>query len=347
MDQGLETESSAKTKNMGANKGEPGDDINEPLTSSKELLSNLNATIILAFVLVFIFRRSYKSTTPTINLIKGRLRTFGAWMLKFSILFSFMFSGCITMLCNRYNIKRRDIELAKTFEGSMMASFRGYSVDVAAVMIYALKISEILLVSSIFFLIALFVPQPSDAAEDSDENLSISQNANSTISTFSTMWAICRIPAHLYLDAYKTLFDQKLAVFIFELVSAVELFTAAFFTLIVRSKHSSLHTKKSKEDMNLLSVLLLFYAIFKHTVNLVEMPFALTEVHVQVLTSIQFSLQLGLYLILLSMFCPLKKTEHRTQKARSPETLKHYDECNSEVVLMPSIVEFDERPFRN
>lgn len=298
-----------------------------------ELLGNLNTTIILAFVLAFTFRRSYKSTTPTINLIKGRLRTFGAWMLKFSVLFSFVFSACITALSSRYSIRRHVVELTRSFDGSLVASFRSHSIDIAAVMIYALKISEILLISSVFFLIALFVPQPSDGAD------ALPQAAGSSIATFSTMWAICRIPVYLYLDAYRTLFDQKLAIFVFELAPSVEFLTAALFTLVANSSR----TGRSSENMSLLGVLLLLYAIFKHVVNLVEMPFALTEIHLQALASIQLCLQLGLYLVLLAMFCPLRKAEGAQA---APEALRH-DECNSDIALIPSVVEFDERPFRN
>lgn len=311
-----------------------------------EQLNNINITIILAFTTLYIFRRSYASTTPAINVVKGRLKTFGAWMLKFALLFELGFSCCITYISRDHNIKRSEVELFRVFNDILLASYKDYTIDIVAVMIFSLKIAEILLISSIYFLVALSVPNPSHINEETYS----SHNLSSSIGRWATLWAIFRIPVFLYVDAYKSLFDQKLTIFIFELAAALEYIVAGFLLLILASRHHILRSIKSLESMVLLSVSLLLFGIFKHAVNLVDLPFILTPLHTQALSSIQLALQMSIYLLVADILCPYKKMEENgavpVEEANDKNTNRQ-DLCKTEVMLVPSMIEFDERLFRN
>lgn len=313
---------------------------------SIETFRSLNASILMAFVFLFILRRSCISTTPTINIIKGRMRSFGAWLLSLSLGFALVFSVCITALSKDHDISRSAVELSKMFDGSHYASIKGYAVDVVVIMLFSLKISEILLVSAIYILVALWVPQE-DCGGDEADGCSTARMLQSSIGAATTMWAIFRIPLCLYTDAYRFLFDDKITVFVFEIFAALEYLVAAFLLLILNSRHSAMHTARSLENMGLLSSVLLLYGVFKHAVNLVNLPFSPSSMHLSALSSVQLALQLGIYVLMCCLFCPLRKAVKGSRRIDIMKSSLGTPESLQEVVLVPSMIEFDERLHRN
>ncbi|KAI5170416.1 hypothetical protein PAEPH01_1414 [Pancytospora epiphaga] len=308
------------------------------------VLSNLNYTIILSFAFILILLKSYGKKPTQRGILHTRLQMLGGWILNFSILFSLIFSSSITLLSNKYTLPRHNIEVLKAFEGTFLKSYKGYSLDLAAVMTFSLKLSEILLISSLFFLLATLVPTGSRE----DEGLNKYNISNSSLGSFSILWGICRIPVHLYLDAYRSVFEGRLAMFLFDLISLAEIFIAAVILLILKVKRTLMLESSSQGDILILSLTLIFYGIFKYAVNLISMPFPVDELGVQAITSAQFSLELVLYLLASSFFVPREEVlQTRTQQSNSALDLvkPSLSNCDPDVVLLPPTIEFDNKIF--
>lgn len=310
---------------------------NEDTGTSMETATGLNASVMLGMTLLYSLRRFQKGITPSVNFIKGRLRSISMWMAIASIIGYLSFLSISTFLSTKTEIERSTVELTRMFDFKYFISYRNYSIDLSALMINSIKVSTTCLVSSIFILVSLCEYESRSTSREID--------FKSSIASLSKIWGIFRIPLILYLETMSPFINEKASVFARELGTTVEMFLAAFFLMIIKSRHSTLFdSKRSLENINLLSVTILTYSILKHAINLVDFPVILTETHLQIISSINLGLLISLYLLMVTMLCPIKKS-----LLESDDGIKLYkrnelvEECNSSVALVNSLIEFDEK----
>jgi hypothetical protein len=303
--------------------------------------SNINDCVFSAFIFLFIFRRSYKSSTPSLNFIKGKLKSMGSWLLKLSVTFSLAFCLLMAFLSTKFDIQRGIVQITRSLDESYIVNYKQYSFDLVYIMLISLKLSELLLTSSIFILISLWIPYANSAYNNSSETYSPTK-LHSSIASFSKIYAIFRIPILIYLDQFSSLVSVKTSTFVIDLLFAIEFLAASFFLIIMNSKFSDLESSRSLETSSLLSLILFFYGIVKYAVNLVDFPFALTDTHKHIICSVQFVLNLTIYILAICMICPLKKPFYteEDQKRKVKNLEKMSGETN--ISLVESIIEFDE-----
>lgn len=272
-----------------------------------ELVINLYSTVIVFLAVLYILRRLFKSTTPSINFIKGKLQTLGAWILQFSVFFYLLFNVLITYLSQKLGLRRIEIELSKYVAVSDIKSIKNYNLDLSELMVFSLKFYEILLGTSLFILISTLIPKEikTNYYEIYDENNNKIKNKTS-LRTFSLLWAILRIPILLYLDTFRKIYEIQIFVFVSEVFLAIEFVTIGIFFLIIKSKYKMKSLETPTEKINLMFFTCFVFGIFKHIVNLIDLPFQLAEIHFHVLGALQFALQLGLFLLTSSIYFPYK-----------------------------------------
>lgn len=319
---------------------------------SQETMTNVNSTVFLIFLVFYVFRRSVMSSTPALNIIKGRLGTLGSWMLNFSALFLLVFSLCVTFLSQVMPIRRNEIETTMLYDKSLISTFKNYHIDMVALMLFSLKLSRLLLGSSLFTLVALVAPRMIDSTRESpDRGAQHSRThknpGTSSISSFSITWALLRIPLYLYFDTHRTNLDYKTSIFVTELVCALEFLLVAVFLLILQARRDSSSVSPSSGTVSLFILLCSLCAVFRHVVNLIDLPFILTELHGQILGSIQFALQLSIYLLASCMFCPSSvDTEKFEEDIIVSKPTEHYEMIEAipseDILLMPAPIEYNE-----
>lgn len=306
-----------------------------------ELFNNTYSTVFVTLTLLYIFRRLFKSTTPTINFIKGKLRTIGAWLLEFSIIFYLIFNFLIAFLCQKLEIKRNEIELSRILKKSEILYFKNYKIDLVVVMIFSLKISEILLCSSLFILVPVLTPKN----ENNDiHNLN---NKNYRVSTclISFLWGIFRIPFIIYCDSYRDFFELEFVVFVSEIFSALEFFLLGFFFLILNIKYKDFKLSTDREKINLLLFMAFSYGISKHIVNLINLPFKLDEIHFCILSSLQFAIEIAIFILASTIYFPYKEEKIKYQNTCIKEMSDTYNNelyTTSNIISIEPYIEFDE-----
>ncbi|KAI5148501.1 hypothetical protein ENBRE01_0362 [Enteropsectra breve] len=306
---------------------------------NNELTANINSAILLGFLCLYVFRRAHKSHVPSINIFSGQLKTLGIWLAKFSILSMAIFSAAIALISTKYEIKKITYELTRIFNSAYIVSVQGYQIDMAIIMGYSLKFAETFLISSLFLLAALWEPESPSAR---------ASYRKGSISVFCKIWAILRIPAVFYFDMQKALVDRKIVLFVSLVSSTIELTMVSFFFIIQKSKMSAdTRNNSTKTNINMFAMVILFYGIFKHAINIIDLPFILNEVHTQVLSSVQTGLLMAIYVFMITLYCPTTKyilendgyseeSKKYTRDAASEDTVQ-------EVALLAPYIELEEQ----
>ena len=122
-----------------------------------------------------------------------------------------------------------------------------------------------------------------------------------------------------------------------EAISATEYFCLSMFLLIARTRYRALSGAKSGECVPLLTYVCVLYGVFKHAINLFDFPFDLTDLHMQLLASAQFALQIVLYLLAVAILCP-------SREAPPAKGAVHAARPHSpDVVAIPPMIEFGDK----
>lgn len=296
-------------------------------SSTAETLLNTNGAVMVGLALLFILRRSTASSTPSINFIKGKLRTLGAWMTKFSIVCLFIYMALISFLSTKMDIQKVDVDLSRSLISKYVITYKSYSVDLVILMLYTLKLSSIFMVSALFLTIPLC------------------HSNHSTLASFSKLWAIFRIPAYMYFETVSILSDKDMIVFLREIVSTVEFMAASLFLVLARPLSSE--RDLSMENTSILSLTSFAYCIIKHVLNLIDFPFKFNQEQLQIALSLQLGLEITLHLLLISIFCPQKRSVFEDcEQGKAIKHLEVAEDTNSAVTLISPLIEFDESHFK-
>jgi hypothetical protein len=363
---------------------------------SLETATSLNFTMLSIIVLLYGFRRSYKGCTPGINILKGQLRTIRLWMVKMSMIGLVVFLVSCTYLSTKLpDMERQAIELTGIFGKGHLLRYGEYSLDINVILVYSMRLSEVLLVSSLFLLSSVWDPhlEPAlgpalgpvlepvsgpalghalgHALEPQSElqpELQLEQQLVSRLGfvegsrhvapfTLPKIWAVFRIPICMLFYCNYLHLSLNLFVFIRILSSAVEFMVLGFIFILMAVKYTPSssdtgHSGKTSssgsevpedlESPKLLSILLLSYSVLKYVINLVDIPITLNSIHLYSISSLQVGLHLGIYLLLINMYSPMRKLSRNN--AREPHyTLK---DTKDRSIVPRTIIEFNESFFR-
>lgn len=285
--------------------------------------SSVSTPVVVAMVCLYIFFRSVSSTTPTINLIKGKLRSITGLLLKLSIFSSTVYNIVLYHLSTKFQIDKISLELLQTFDRHYIVRYREYSVDLGMILVLALKVADILFISCIFFSISLTVPSTKYS----------SSTLSSTVSIASKLWAILRMPVVYYSDRLDVIINEKLALFLMLVFFNIELMVAAFFVLFLRLRSTG--PKKTHSDAGFLSLCLFLYGFLKYSINFIDFPFKIDSSILGLIYSFQYALSISIYLLMAGIVFPRRETSIAMKEKAE------VGQVNS-VAMLEEVIEFEE-----
>lgn len=302
----------------------------------------VETVVLTALIYIYIMRISSMQYLPKDVFIRRRVRLFGTWMLKIAIFFSFLSSTCIAILSAEYKLAKHNIESLKILATPFIYHFKGRDFDITAIMTYTLKISEILFMSSVFFMIASVTRsnKPSLLPFEREGHHSTA----SSLASNCTFWAIFRIPLRLYFDAYRYNFTPKVTSIAFNIMSLIELLFAGCCLLVMDCKH--FEADNNCPDVLAMGISIILYSVGRYAINLAEMPIWITDLHFKVITGLQSALELVIYLQMIRMYGYTSPDTTDALNKQTPEILTvqcYTKDSEPDVVLMPSLVEFENK----
>lgn len=299
---------------------------------------NVNTTIFLTFTLLFILCRSYTSSTGTLGFLKGRLNSFCGMLLKISILSAVVYNLIFNYLSTKFDINKVELEIKESLDYVHKINFQDYSIDAINLMIYSLKISQFLFISCVFLGIALLVP---DSVENSEEAPfdPATIKYNSRISSLCKLWAVFRIPIVFYSSYLNPYLNEKITLFIILVFSNVEISLAALFLLLIKFKNNSAE-QKNQTDVGLFSIVLMSYGLIRYGINLIDLPFKLSILNLNIITSVQSAFMISLYMLLTDIIFPRVQIKVQETINLSNEQFRI---PKNDVQLLETLVVFDDQ----
>lgn len=295
--------------------------------------NTVNCLVIIILNCLYIMTRSISSSTSLIDIVKGKFRSLAGLFLKLSILSSVCYNAALFFLSFKFEIDKVALELSHTFKDKFTVSFRQYNLDLAYLMVSSLKMTDTLLISCLFMTISLICNSKDSSERNSSEPLN---NIRSKISSISKVWGICRVPLIFYSYFIESFIEPKLYLFFRLIFGCVEFGFVCIFIFFATFRNSS--PKNTSVDSGFLAFCCFLYGFLKYTVNLIDFPFKLTSVHVEIITSSQFGILCAIYLLLSEILFPRKQ-----KKIIPKEGVELNKEPVSEVCLLESVIVFDEK----
>lgn len=294
--------------------------------------NTVNCFVIMLITFLYIISRSISSTTPSINVIKGKFRSIAGMLLKLSITSALCYNATLFFLSFKFNIDKVTLELGHRFTERFDFKFKDYSIDLGFVMLTSLKISEALLISSLFLAISLM---SSSTHSKTNSNVEPLQTLRNKVRSISRIWGIFRIPFAFYSYYIETLVDEKIYLFFRLIFGSIEFGIATIFIFISRFKNVAL--KNINVSPAFLSFCCLSYGFLKFTINLVDFPFKLNKTHLEIIISMQFGLLCAIYLLLTEILFPRKFNEVSVKELEVPK------QPFSDVSMLETVIVFDEK----
>lgn len=309
-----------------------------PLNDSKTLVSTIHADVasvntfpIYIALSLYILSKSFNSTTPFINIFKGKFRSISGLLLKIAVLCSCVYQFLLYFLNTKFNIDKITLELSQRFNETYLVTFKDYTIDLCYVLVTSLQISDVLLVSCIFLAISILSNVSSDLKEFQALNSLLS--IRNYICIFSRLWGITRIPIYFYIYGLEKNIDERYVLFAKLLVSSLELGVASFFMFLTNIKNQRI--RKAKFSAGLFTSGLLLYGFFKYVINFVDFPFKLTKNGLDLILSFQSIIQISIIIIVSDVFFSSFSTVE-SECAKSPGHLFN------QVTELEAVIEFEE-----
>ncbi|KAM0674787.1 hypothetical protein GVAV_001606 [Gurleya vavrai] len=303
------------------------------------VLGYLDETIFFCLIFTYIFWRMTKSDSFSImKMIKGNMRSTGIFFLLFSCVCFLLYNFLVVFLSNFYEIDKNYIEKIGHLEGIHFAWFFNRKIDLVTIYNISFSLANVFKVSAIFLLIGLWLPCAYSFAISNKEvsnhlqtetelnvlffsgkeSLQSQKNlaealSHATIITFSTLYAFFRIPLSILFNLNFEYLPEKKLIFYRSVFYGSELFLCVLFFLILKSRFlgilhkNPIHDraeKKSVENVNFLILILMMDALMRYYINIIAMPVELNGLSLHVLRKVSFVVQISIYLLLVSMFCP-------------------------------------------
>ncbi|ADM12331.2 uncharacterized protein Eint_092050 [Encephalitozoon intestinalis ATCC 50506] len=327
-----------------------------------KILSYTNEAVFSLLLLVFAVWRSTRSTMPSYNIFRGKLRSLGSIFALSSIFLSGIYICIVTYLSTKLEIDKANIELVGWLDANYPVRYKDFKADLVYLLNISLIGSRILRMSSVFLLIGLWGPCAYSVFNGGDRPFDIFKSSstgtrtfvaksmfNTSVVTFSKIYAILRAPALLYYYYSRSrLMGEKTAVFIESFLLGNEVYLSVALLLILRTKHSFLSEYKSLDSTNLLSFCLMFHGFLTYTINTVAIPFEMTDLHHQIQQSLSLGARLILDMLLISMFCPIRdqlfdNSSDRYEKNFEITRITRLEDEGPIVQEIESVIEFEEK----
>lgn len=309
--------------------------------SNTSEMINANTSIFLGLALIYIYCRGYSSSNASLSFIKGKFKSFCGLLLKLSITTALIYNLCYNFLNLKFNIDRIELEIKETFNQSYRIDYKDYSIDLASLMTYSLRISQLIFTSCIFLAVSLTVPRNSLIKEIYKIDPSL-MAYNSSISTFCKLWAVFRIPILFYSAYLRPFLTEKMALFSIIIFSNIEFVLASLFLLLIKFKNIASETKH-QADLGLFAISLLAFGLIKYGVNLVDLPFELSQRNLNIVTSVQSALMISIYLFLTDIIFPRKIKDVQQERNLISTEITRPLKFENDVSLVESIIEFDDK----
>ncbi|KAH9410771.1 hypothetical protein HK407_11g16650 [Ordospora pajunii] len=322
----------------------------------------MNEAVFSTLLLVFSIWRSSRSTLPSYNIFKGKLRSLGSLFILTSILFSTVYICTVTYLSTRVDIDKFWVELNGVLDAKYPIKYKSLSVDLVYVLNISLSVSRVLRMSAVFLLIGLWGPCAYSVFNSGERafdvfrtNMSVvgtfvtKSIFNTSVITFSKIYAVLRTPLILYYYSRPKIGNEKTAVFMESFLLGSEVYLSVVLLMILKAKHGFLSEYKSLDSTNLLSFCLMLHGFFTYTVNTVAIPFEMTELCYQIQQSLNFGTRLVLDMLLMSMFCPIRDqlfdapSDNKHAKNLEVTRISRFEDSGPIVQEIESIIEFEEK----
>lgn len=286
--------------------------------------NSINTPVVVSLITLYILSRSMTSTTPTINLIKGKFRSITGIILKGSIFSMLIYSIVLYYLSTKFTINKLSLELFHQFDEHYIVTYNQYSIDLGLVLISSLKIAEALFISSVFLCISI-------AASSYKDGTSV----ENTIITITRLWGTLRPFVAFYAEKINFVINEKMLFFVKLLFCNIEFGIAAFLAILIKFRANRDVT--SSIDIGFFSFSILLYGFLKYCVNLIDFPFKINNSILNIIYSLQYGLLMSSYLLMASIVFPRRK---RLNKAAEKEEVIHTPQ--SSVAVLEDVIEFDE-----
>lgn len=291
------------------------------------ILEHVNEAVLSLLLLGYSLARAARSSLPSYNVFRGKLRALGSLFALGSVLASTTYICLVAYLSTRFSVDRHAIELVGSLKDTYSVALRGVRIDLVYVLNVSLALSKILRMSAVFLLIGLWGPCAYSAFNSGGRaidvlGLSLVRSVfNTSVATFAKIYALLRIPALVCYQYQSGLLGEKTAVFFESFFLGSEVYLAVGLLVVLRTKHSLVSERGSLDSTNLLSMCLLLHGFLAYTVNTVAVPFEVSVLHHQILQSLKFGVRLILDMLVVSMLCPIRSQlfDAVSEKSRSLE----------------------------
>jgi hypothetical protein len=325
-------------------------------TESSEIYSYVNEAVLTSMVLVFALWRTSRSTLPTYNLFRGKLRSCGTLFAFVSVLCSALYSGLLAFLSTRLPINKSEVELVGRLDETYRIGYR--EIDLVGILNVALVLSGVMRMSAVYLLVGLWGPCAYSAFNNSIAfdlfktgvtNIFITKSVfNTSIITFAKIYAFLRTPALIYFFFSLKDYSDRRTLFFESFFLGSEVYLAVALLIILRTKHSFLSEQKTLDSTYLLNLCLIGHGFLTYTLNTIAVPFEVSAVQGQILKSFGLALRLALDILLIAMFCPIKSQlfDHIPDKAKESYEITKISQMNNPEPIVhhiEDIIEFDGR----
>ncbi|KAM0680311.1 hypothetical protein GINT2_001365 [Glugoides intestinalis] len=287
--------------------------------------NSINTAVIMSLTGFYILARSLSSTTPILNLIKGKFRSITGLLLKLSVISAIVYNITIYYLSMQFDVDRFSLEIFHKFDHTSSFSYNGYKIDLALLLLTSLKIAEALFVSCVFLSISLI-----GSTFESTASIDIS------IIAISKLWAVLRLLVVFYLAKFDYLVAKKLILFVQMILCNIEFGIASFFVLILKFRVPK--GKGLKCDAGFFSLCLLTYGFLKYSVNFIDFPFKIESRALNIMWSLQYGLFISIYLMMATITFPRKHYDSLKKIKEDPISISG----KNNVAILEEIIEFEE-----
>lgn len=245
-----------------------------------------------------------------------------------------------------------DIKRVGYLDGVYVYRLANHSVDVVRLINVCYTLQHTFRTSALFILIGLWLPCVSayayrrrsrlkdhlsllllDGSRKSQLRHFRKTVTHESITTFSVLYGLMRIPLSLFIDFYRP--DRERATVFFRAIFyGFECYLIAFFILILQIRFFSTaavddEDARSTESLNMLVLALVANTFLAHTMTILSLPFAISTLTEYVLDRIEEYTLATVYLVMVTLLCPLTAQVLERDSNKDVPAADSKDECDN------------------
>lgn len=313
-------------------------DLTEITKHSVKMLDYINSALLMTVFVSFAFWWLIRNFTMK-QMPKKGVRGLGLLLYFTGIISELYCSWIMVFLSSKLDVDKSLAEKLGRLRGTYTQRFGNVEIDLIATYNACLIASQVLNISTLFLMIASWMPisfgeaypeRPFLLSKKKSNSDALKRLSNASLQTFATSYVFVRIPLEILFSKYQVNLTQSTIIFARSVFFGLELVTCAFLLLILKIKYQGIQASerevvlRNNGGINILIVILLMDSLFNHIINVLSIPLVLNEVSGYVMEKIGFLAHLMVSTIMLAVLCPLKSVKLHRKKYDEPATSDVY-----------------------